>query len=205
MSDCEQVSRRRFLRQSVGFSALAGLSSALPGFARLKEPARQVQGAHHALILGDWGRDNSQLGQRAVAAAMQRYHSPSPRVTLGFFFFKPEVVAARKIVLIAARGGSFRIEWTCVMDCRSTVSCRVSGPESLRSALVISPDEYFRLALIGLLTTRLDFEKAFDCESWDCSPDGEEAMRSVALVIVESDEGVECGPSMGRDFAPQSH
>lgn len=64
-------------------------------------------------------------------------------------------------------------------------------------ALVISRDEYFRLALIGLLTTRLDFERVFDSESWDCSSHGEEGVRSIALVIVEPDEGAECGPSFG--------
>ena len=75
------------------------------------------------------------------------------------------------------------------------MSCRVSSPESSRSALVISPDEYFRLALIGLLTTRLDFEKAFDSESWSHRLDGEEPAGNVALVVVEPDEGIECGPS----------
>ena len=67
------TTRRRFLRQSLTFSALAGLTNAVPGFARVKAPVKQAQGAHHALILGDWGRDNSQVGQRAVASAMQRY------------------------------------------------------------------------------------------------------------------------------------
>lgn len=69
------TTRRSFLRQSLGFSAIAGLTSALPGFARLKAPIKQAGEAHHALILGDWGRDNSQVGQRAVAAAMQRYQA----------------------------------------------------------------------------------------------------------------------------------
>ena len=73
--DRSATSRRRFLRQSLRFSALAGFARAVPGFARVKAPVTQTVGAHHALILGDWGRDNSQLGQRAVAAAMQRYQA----------------------------------------------------------------------------------------------------------------------------------
>ena len=77
MAESEQVSRRRFLQQSVGFSAMAGLTSAMPAMARMKTSAAAGAGAgaRHALILGDWGRDTSQLGQRAVAAAMQRYQA----------------------------------------------------------------------------------------------------------------------------------
>ena len=76
MDDVAEASRRRFLRQSLRFSALAGLSSAVPGFARVSARATQPQsGARHALILGDWGRDDSQVGQRAVAGAMQQYQA----------------------------------------------------------------------------------------------------------------------------------
>ena len=79
MANSEQVSRRRFLRQSVSFSAFAGLSCAVPGLAerlaKAKASSTPATGARHALIVGDWGRDNSQLGQRAVAAAMQRYQA----------------------------------------------------------------------------------------------------------------------------------
>lgn len=75
MTHRDQVSRRRFLRQSVSFSAFAGLSLSLPGLARVKPSATEAKGARHALILGDWGRDTSQLGQRAVTAAMQRYQA----------------------------------------------------------------------------------------------------------------------------------
>lgn len=76
----EQLSRRGFLRQSLAFSALAGLGRSLPAFAAPKPPVRrnrhtQTANARHALIVGDWGRDNSQLGQRAVATAMQRYQA----------------------------------------------------------------------------------------------------------------------------------
>lgn len=75
MNEFERVSRRQFLRQSLAFSALAGMSGAVPAFARVKSAGKPAAGAHHALMVGDWGRDNSQLGQRAVAAAMQRYQA----------------------------------------------------------------------------------------------------------------------------------
>ncbi len=76
MSDEMQwVSRRRFLRQSVAYSALAGVSASLPTFAKVKASGHGGLAPQHVLIVGDWGRDNSQLGQRAVAAAMQRYQA----------------------------------------------------------------------------------------------------------------------------------
>ena len=66
------MNRRRFLQQSFAFSAAASLgqlsSLAAPGV----EPEPD-SGAAHLLMIGDWGRDNSQAGQRAVAAAMVRY------------------------------------------------------------------------------------------------------------------------------------
>ncbi len=65
------MSRRRFLQQSFAFSAAATLGSlrALP-----EAPARQaaIPATAHLLMIGDWGRDNSQDGQRAVAAGMIR-------------------------------------------------------------------------------------------------------------------------------------
>jgi hypothetical protein len=64
-------SRRRFLRQSFAFSAAATLGS-LPTFAAPR--ARHMDGTSaNLLMIGDWGRDNSQVGQRAVAAGMGRY------------------------------------------------------------------------------------------------------------------------------------
>ena len=62
------MNRRRFLQQSFAFSAAASLGQ-LPSYAA---PALDASGAH-LLMIGDWGRDTSQAGQRAVAAAMIRY------------------------------------------------------------------------------------------------------------------------------------
>ena len=73
--DPEQLSRRGFLRQSVAYSAMAGMSASLPAFAKVSAAAKQDGRTHHVLMVGDWGRDNSQVGQRAVAAAMQRYQA----------------------------------------------------------------------------------------------------------------------------------
>lgn len=72
MSDPKRFSRRGFLQQSLAFSALTGLAGALPTFAS-QQAGQQEIGARHLLMVGDWGRDNSQVGQRAVAAAMQQY------------------------------------------------------------------------------------------------------------------------------------
>jgi hypothetical protein len=71
MSPCSHagISRRGFLRQSFVFSAAATLGS-LPAFAG---PPAVDPTAAHLLMIGDWGRDNSQVGQRAVAAAMVKY------------------------------------------------------------------------------------------------------------------------------------
>ena len=66
------ISRRRFLRQSFVFSAAATLGR-LPTLAAapvaMGSPSLDPR-AVHLLMIGDWGRDNSQVGQRAVAAGM---------------------------------------------------------------------------------------------------------------------------------------
>ncbi len=62
------LSRRRFLRQSFAFSALAGLGS-LPVFA---DSHKSVSGASHLLMVGDWGYENFEA-QTRVAKAMQGY------------------------------------------------------------------------------------------------------------------------------------
>ena len=61
-------SRRRFLRQSFAFSALAATGSLHHAFALAPDPA-----AHHVLALGDWGRDKEIEDQRAVARGMAYY------------------------------------------------------------------------------------------------------------------------------------
>jgi hypothetical protein len=63
------VSRRRFLRQSFAFSALAALGS-LPGMAAASssDPA-----AAELLMIGDWGYDDDHAAQSKVAAAMRHY------------------------------------------------------------------------------------------------------------------------------------
>jgi tartrate-resistant acid phosphatase type 5 len=63
----EMLSRRRFLRQSFAFSALAGLG-AFPSLAG----TRQVSGGSHLLMVGDWGYENFEA-QTRVAKAMQGY------------------------------------------------------------------------------------------------------------------------------------
>ncbi|WP_353062020.1 metallophosphoesterase [Tunturibacter psychrotolerans] len=70
MGPSEVVSRRRFLRQSFAFSALAGLG-ALPSFASSKQ-AGSANGASRLLMVGDWGYENFEAQSR-VAKAMQAY------------------------------------------------------------------------------------------------------------------------------------
>jgi tartrate-resistant acid phosphatase type 5 len=60
------LSRRRFLRQSFAFSALAALGS-LPGLALPSDPA-----ATEILMIGDWGYEDY-TAQTAVARAMRAY------------------------------------------------------------------------------------------------------------------------------------
>ncbi len=64
------ASRRRFLRQTFAFSALAALGSvpaaAAPRVADASEEA-------NLLMIGDWGYDSHHEGQASVAAAMRKY------------------------------------------------------------------------------------------------------------------------------------
>jgi len=62
-------SRRRFLKQTFAFSALATLGSAgVPAFAAPVHPD-----AADLLFIGDWGYDTDHTGQTAVAAGMAGY------------------------------------------------------------------------------------------------------------------------------------
>src|SRR5277367_4364698 len=70
MGPSEVVSRRRFLRQSFAFSALAGLG-ALPSFASSKQVGA-ANGASRLLMVGDWGYENFEAQSR-VAKAMLGY------------------------------------------------------------------------------------------------------------------------------------
>ena len=70
MGPSEVVSRRRFLRQSFAFSALAGLG-ALPSLASSKQ-AGSANGGSRLLMVGDWGYENFEEQSR-VAKAMQAY------------------------------------------------------------------------------------------------------------------------------------
>jgi hypothetical protein len=63
------VSRRRFLRQSFAFSALAALGS-LPGTAA---PVPCDPAAGELLMVGDWGYDKEHSPQSAVATGMRQY------------------------------------------------------------------------------------------------------------------------------------
>jgi hypothetical protein len=68
MSVNEMLSRRRFLRQSFAFSALAGVG-ALPSFAATSAAGR---GSSNLLMIGDWG-DEDPRAQTRVATGMQGY------------------------------------------------------------------------------------------------------------------------------------
>jgi tartrate-resistant acid phosphatase type 5 len=63
------ASRRRFLRQTVAFSALAALGS-IPGFAA---STTSSQPAAELLMIGDWGYDTDHKGQADVAKGMRSY------------------------------------------------------------------------------------------------------------------------------------
>jgi tartrate-resistant acid phosphatase type 5 len=63
------VSRRRFLRQSFAFSALAALGSK-SGWAA---PAPSAPGSAELLMVGDWGYDENHAAQSGVAAGMRSY------------------------------------------------------------------------------------------------------------------------------------
>jgi tartrate-resistant acid phosphatase type 5 len=70
MSLNELLSRRRFLRQSFAFSALAGLG-ALPAVADSKHGGSSADGSR-LLMVGDWGYENFEA-QARVAKAMRDY------------------------------------------------------------------------------------------------------------------------------------
>ncbi|MBB6142517.1 putative MPP superfamily phosphohydrolase [Silvibacterium bohemicum] len=63
------VTRRRFLRQSFAFSALASLGS----FSRLASALPAGHPSSEILMIGDWGYDTDHAGQTAVADAMRKY------------------------------------------------------------------------------------------------------------------------------------
>src|SRR5438270_246391 len=69
MSLNETLSRRRFLRQSFAFSALAGLG-ALPSLAAPKNVGSSA--GSRLLMVGDWGYEDVEA-QTRVAKAMQGY------------------------------------------------------------------------------------------------------------------------------------
>ncbi len=62
------VTRRRFLKQSFAFSALAALGS----FSRAAEAFPSNPGATEILMIGDWGYENA-TAQAAVAKSMRAY------------------------------------------------------------------------------------------------------------------------------------
>jgi tartrate-resistant acid phosphatase type 5 len=67
------VSRRRFLRQSFAFSALASLGSSAWAGASASTQAASDAGAAELLMVGDWGYDDDQAAQSQVASGMRRY------------------------------------------------------------------------------------------------------------------------------------
>jgi tartrate-resistant acid phosphatase type 5 len=81
MSPQADLSRRRFLRQSFAFSALASLGSLSP-LANALDPAT---GGAEILMIGDWGYETSLEGQTAVAVGMRKYaqqHGVNPQALL---------------------------------------------------------------------------------------------------------------------------
>jgi len=69
MNSSPDVTRRRFLRQSFAFSALASLGS----FSTLASALPAGESAAEILMIGDWGYDSDHQGQIAVANAMRKY------------------------------------------------------------------------------------------------------------------------------------
>ena len=80
LSSPDTLSRRRFLRQSFAFSALASLGCFSAAAASLpSDPA-----AAQLLVLGDWGYEDK-TAQSQVAAGLRAYakqHSVRPRALL---------------------------------------------------------------------------------------------------------------------------
>jgi tartrate-resistant acid phosphatase type 5 len=69
MSFSPDTTRRRFLRQSFAFSALASLGS----FAPVAEALAPETNSSEILMIGDWGYEDDHRGQFAVASAMRSY------------------------------------------------------------------------------------------------------------------------------------
>ncbi len=79
----EDLTRRRFLRQSFAFSAAAALTPL--GVMALPAHQQPQPGASHILMLGDWGRDTKDRAQPLVAQGMIDYtrkHNLSPQALL---------------------------------------------------------------------------------------------------------------------------
>lgn len=76
MSSSAGISRRRFLKQSFAFSALASfasLSHKAVALSNFGAATAQDASAAEILMIGDWGYDSNHTGQTAVAAAMRKY------------------------------------------------------------------------------------------------------------------------------------
>jgi tartrate-resistant acid phosphatase type 5 len=72
LSPNDALSRRRFLRQSFAFSALASLGSSLPSFGSLAGAVPSDPTAAELLVLGDWGYEDS-AAQIQVARGLRAY------------------------------------------------------------------------------------------------------------------------------------
>jgi tartrate-resistant acid phosphatase type 5 len=75
------VNRRRFLRQSFAYSALAAIGS-LP---RIASALQSDPTATDLLIVGDWGYDDDHAAQSGVAKGMRKYvqqHGIKPQALL---------------------------------------------------------------------------------------------------------------------------
>ncbi|RXH54372.1 metallophosphoesterase [Granulicella sibirica] len=68
-----KFTRRHFLQQSFSFSALALLASKGVLQAEAFAQVAPAPDSHHLFAVGDWGDENSQTQQKAVAAAMLGY------------------------------------------------------------------------------------------------------------------------------------
>jgi hypothetical protein len=73
VSPSSALSRRRFLRQSFAFSALAALGS----FYNLADSLHHHETGAHLLMLGDW-RDENPAAQSLVAGGMRKYAQERP-------------------------------------------------------------------------------------------------------------------------------
>src|SRR5215467_10210561 len=67
------ISRRRFLRQTLGFSAAAGLGS----LSSVALPPNLNESAADLFMLGDWGYDSNHAAQAGVAKAMRIFGQQS--------------------------------------------------------------------------------------------------------------------------------